>query len=66
MDRYARVKPSAAFTPGCYVLCKRPRTGPFCVRSAGPYIVLGEEGDNLKLMAIASGKVVVESKTNCR
>lgn len=67
LKEYARVAPTTTLPPGAFVIVKRaPGPAWFAMKSAGPYMVMKDMGERVQIIALASGRVEVEAKTNVR
>ena len=52
---------------GSFVVVKRAKGFEwYGMKSAGPYIVLADLGERARIMALATGRIDVEAKTNLR
>ena len=55
-----------ALTPGEFVVIRRERQHHFGVQARGPYVVQAQEGLVVRVLDLASGRVQVEARSNCR
>ena len=58
----ADLRPLAA---GEFVIVRRPRASHFGVPARGPFVVQAQDHRAVRMVDLASGRVLVESRSNC-